>query len=75
MSGAMALQADNDMQGALDLLSTPAANAALQQAVLSRAATAHLTSDKTSEQLQQAGRTAGQVCAWLPGRRNETLRA
>ena len=65
----MALQADNDMQGALDLLSTPAGNAALQQAVLARAATAHLTPDKTSEQLQQAGQTAGQVCAWASRRR------
>ena len=59
----MALQADNDMQGALDLLSTPAGNAALQQAVLARAAAEHQLSEKDSEQLQQSGCTAGQVCA------------
>ena len=58
----MTLQADNDMQGALDLLSTPAGNAALQQAVLARATTAHQNSIN-SEQLQQSGRTAGQVRA------------
>ena len=62
MQQSYTLQADNDMQGALDLLSTPAGNTALQQAVLARATTAHQNSIN-SEQLQQSGRFAGQVRA------------